>query len=160
MRKDTKRYANCGVFPNSLHEECTSAWNIVSDMRTNAQNEKESERALKLMLWLPHGLLHEHTQGGKNGNKRFREMARRFSLWRQRDISGLMKGWKLEALKADRTLSKVEVKKERNDMGRIDRALRLIRKGAISWARKALESMGLGYLSDPVMLQEHKEKFT
>ena len=44
-------------------------------------------------------------------------------------------------------------------MERIDRALRLLRKGAISRAEKALKSKGLGDLSDPEVLQRIKEKF-
>ena len=36
--------------PSSLQEGWTVAWNVVSDLRTNTQNEEESGRALKWLL--------------------------------------------------------------------------------------------------------------
>ena len=75
-------------------------------------------------------------------------------------MSGMLKVWKLAALKAERRLSKAEARQGRNDIGKNDRALRLLRKGAISRAGKALESKGMGDLSDPEVLKELKEKFS
>ena len=83
--------------PNSLQEESITSWNVVNDLRSNAQTKEEMERALKWLMWPPHVLLHEPTLGGKNGNMLFTKIARRFSMWRQRDMNGLMNGWKLAA---------------------------------------------------------------
>jgi hypothetical protein len=139
--------------PNSLHEEWTTAWNVVRDLLINARTEEESEYASKWLLWLLHGLLHETMRCGKNGNMQFREMARRFSMWRQRDMRGIFKVWKLAALKAERRISKAKARQIRTDMGRIDRALRLLRKGTILRAGKTLESKGLGGQSDREVLK-------
>jgi hypothetical protein len=45
-------------------------------------------------------------------------------------------------------MEKAKARKEKGDMARISRAVRLIRRGAISRAGKALESKGLGDLTD------------
>ncbi len=45
-------------------------------------------------------------------------------------------------------MSKASARKEKGERSRISRAIRLIRRGAISKAGKALESKGMGDLSD------------
>jgi hypothetical protein len=74
-------------------------------------------------------------------------------------MSGLMKRCKLATLKAKRRLSKAEARKGRSDQARVDRALRLLRIGVISRARKALESKKLGDMSDVEILRQLKDKF-
>ncbi len=69
-------------------------------------------------------------------------------MWRQRDIQGLMKAWRHAAIDAENRMAKANVRKEKADMARINRAIRLIRPGAVSRVGKALESKGLGYLTD------------
>jgi hypothetical protein len=44
-------------------------------------------------------------------------------------------------------------------MARVDKALRLLRKVSISRAGKALESKGLGDMTDAEVLQQLREKF-
>jgi hypothetical protein len=53
--------------------------------------EEENERALKWILWLPQGLLHAPQRGGKNGARQYMELARRFVMWRQKGMLGLVK---------------------------------------------------------------------
>jgi hypothetical protein len=65
----------------------------------------------------------------------------------------------MAALKAKRILSKAEARQGRGEMGRIDKSLMLLRKGAISRAGKELESKELGDLSDLEVLRQLKEKF-
>ncbi len=59
-------------------------------------------------------------------------------MWRQRDMLGLVKAWKLAAVAAEKRLSKAEAKKARGDNALIARAIKLLRRGAISRA-------GLGF---------------
>ena len=53
--------------PNSLQDEWTKAWNDVNRMRDGAETEEIRDIALKWILWLPHGLLHALSRGGKKG---------------------------------------------------------------------------------------------
>jgi hypothetical protein len=135
--------------PNSLQEEWTEAWNTVHMMRQTACTEEETERALKWILWLPQGLLHAPQRGGNNGARQYRDLARRFVMWRQRDMIGLMKNWKMAAIKAERRHTRAAARKAKGEAARINRAIRLLRRGAISRAGQALESKGLGDLNDP-----------
>jgi hypothetical protein len=66
--------------PSTLQEEWTEAWNVAHELRRSAIIEEENERALKWVLWMPQGLLHTPTRGGKNGKRQYKEMARRFVL--------------------------------------------------------------------------------
>jgi hypothetical protein len=50
--------------PNTLREECTNAWNMPHELQRAAITEEEKERALKLVMWMPQGLLHALTKGG------------------------------------------------------------------------------------------------
>jgi len=136
--------------PNSLQDEWTKAWNDVQRMRDAARTNDEREMArLKWELWLPQGLLHAPSRGGQKGTRQFRELARRFVMWRHKDIMGLMKVWKGAVVAVKRKMSKAKARKERGDKSRIERAMRLLRHGAISRTGKALESMGLGDFEDP-----------
>jgi hypothetical protein len=132
------------IIPNSLQEEWTEAWNTVHRMRQAARTDEENERALKWILWLPQGLLHAPQRGGKNGARQYKELARRFVMWRQRDMLGLVKKWKMAAVTTEKRLSKAGTKKAKGDQARVARAIRLLRRSAISRAGAALESKGLG----------------
>ncbi len=90
------------IIPNSLQEEWTEAWNAAHRLRQAEVTEEERERALKWILWLPQGLLHAPRRGGKNGTRQYMELARRFVMWRQRDMLGLMKAWKMAAIAAEK----------------------------------------------------------
>jgi hypothetical protein len=70
------------LIPNTLQEEWTNARNVIHELRRAAIAEEEKERALKWMLWMPQGLLHAPTRGGKNRTRQFKELARRLVLWR------------------------------------------------------------------------------
>jgi len=134
--------------PNSLQDEWTGAWNTVYRMREEALTDEERDRALKWILWLPQGLLHASSRGGKKGARQYREMARRFVAWRKRDMQALLKIWRLAAVTAEKRMTKAKARKVKGDNARIERAVRLMRKGAISRAGKALESKGLGDMDD------------
>ena len=69
-------------------------------MRDRAETDEIRDRALKWILWLPHGLLHASSRGGKKGSRLFRDLARRIVMWRQRDMMGLMKAWRQVAITA------------------------------------------------------------
>jgi hypothetical protein len=144
--------------PNSLQEEWTKAWNDVNRMRDGAETDEIRDRALKWILWLPHGLLHATNRGGKKGARQFRDLARRFVMWRQRDMTGLMKAWRQAAITAEKRMEKARARKEKGDRARVSRAIRLIRRGAISRAGKALESKGLGDLTDGSIWDQIKAK--
>jgi hypothetical protein len=90
------------IIPNSLHDEWTEAWNDAHMHRQSAVTEEERERALKWILWLPQGLLHAPRRGGKGGARQYMELARRFLMWRQRDMLGLVKAWKTAANVAEK----------------------------------------------------------
>jgi hypothetical protein len=55
-------------------------------------------------------------------------------MLRQRDILGLMKAWRQAALTTEKRMEKARARKEKGDMARISRAVKLIRRGAISRA--------------------------
>ena len=76
-------------------------------------------------------------------------MAKRFVLWRQKDMLGLVKSWKVAATTAEKRLSKARARKAKGGQARIARAMRLLRRGAISRAGHARESKGLGDLDNP-----------
>jgi len=97
---------------------------------------------------MPPGLIHASSRGGKKGAMQFKDLARRFVMWRRRDMQGLMKAWRQATIAAEKKMEIAKVRKELGDMARISRAVRLIRRGAISRAGKALESRGLGDLAD------------
>ena len=118
-------------------------------MRDAAKNDEERDMALKWTLWIPQGLLHTPIRGEQNGARQFRELARRFVMWRQKDVMGLIRGWKGAVVDNDKRMTKAKARKERGERSRIDRAIRLLRHGAISRAGKAIESMGPGDLEDP-----------
>ena len=55
----------------------------------------------------------------------------------------------MAAVKAEKRMTKVKARKEKGEKAKIDRSVRLLRKGAISRAGKAMESKDLGDLYDP-----------
>jgi hypothetical protein len=77
--------------------------------------EEENERALKWILWLPQGLLYAPKRGGKNGTRQYKELARRFIMWRQKDMLGLVKAWKMAAVTAEKRLPKAAARKAKGD---------------------------------------------
>ena len=137
------------VIPNSLQVEWTEAWNAAHKLRPEAMTEEENARALKWILWLPQGLLHAPQRGGKNGARQYRELARRFVMWRQKNMLDLVKTWKMAAMTAEKRMTKAGARKAKGDEARIARAIRLLRRGAISRPGHALESKGLGDLDNP-----------
>jgi hypothetical protein len=139
--------------PISLQEKWTEAWNVANQLRRSATSEKDKERALKWLLMLPHGLLHAPTRGRSNRTRQCKEMARRFVLWMQRDMEGLIKLWRHATAKAHNLLTTRQVRTAKGERARIDRAMRLLGKGSISRAGKAQESKGLGDLRNPEVLQ-------
>jgi hypothetical protein len=76
---------------------------------------------------LPHGLLHTSSRGGEKGERQFRDLARRFVIWRQRDMDGLMKAWRQTSIAAEKRMEKVRARKEKGDRAMINMAVRLIR---------------------------------
>ena len=132
------------IIPNSLQDEGTEAWNDAHMQRQLAVTEEERDRALKWIMWLPQGLLHAPRRGGKSGARQYRELlARRFVMWRQRDMLGLVKAWKMATIAAEKRLSKPGAKKAKGDQAMISRAIKLLRRGAISREGQALESKGI-----------------
>ena len=85
-------------------------------------------------------------------------MARRFVMCRKRNMKGLIKIWQAAAIKARIRLTKREERQHKVDRARMDRAIRLLRKGAISRAWKSLESKGLGNLRSPEILRQMRDK--
>ena len=63
-------------------------------------------------------------------------------------MRGFMKAWRQATITAEKIMEKAKARKEKGDMTRISKAVRLIQRGAISRAGKALESKGLGDLAD------------
>jgi len=127
-------------------------------MRDGAERDEIRDKALKWILWLPHGLLYASRRGGKKGARQFRDLARRFVMWRQRDMKGLIKAWRQATISAEKRMEKAKARKEKGDRARISRAVRLIRRGAISRASKALESKGLGDLTDGSVWEQIEAK--
>jgi hypothetical protein len=119
-----------------------------------ARTDEENERALKWILWLPQGLLHAPQREGKNGARQYKEVARRFVMWRQRDMVEIVKKWKMAAVTAEKRLSKAGAKKAKGDQARVAWAITLLRRGAISRAGAALESKGLGDLENPKIWEQ------
>jgi len=113
-------------------------------MRDGAETDEIRDKALKWILWLPHGLLHASSREGKKGARQFRDLARRFVMWRQRDMTELMKAWRQAAIMAEKRMEKARARKEKGDRARVNRAIRLIRRVAISRADKALQKQGSG----------------
>jgi hypothetical protein len=64
-------------------------------------------------------------------------------------MHGLLKTWRMMVVAAEKRMTKAKARKAKGEKARIDKAVRLLRKGAISRARKALESKGRGDLDDP-----------
>jgi hypothetical protein len=125
--------------PNTLQEEWKDVWNVAHEITKTVVTEVDKERALEWIPWMSQGLLHAPTRGGKNGTRKFKEIAGRFVLWKQRDMEGLIKLWQQARIKAANKLSTKEATNLKGDMARIDRAMRLLRKGAVSRAAKAME---------------------
>jgi hypothetical protein len=144
--------------PNSLQTESTEAWNAVHRLRQATMTEAENERALKWILWLPQGLLHAPQRGGKNGTRQYKEPARRFVMWRQKDMLGLIKAWKMAVVTAEKRLAKARARKAEEDQARIARAIRLLRECAIYRAGQTLESKGLGDLDNPKIWEQLQRK--
>jgi hypothetical protein len=98
------------------------------------------------------------SRAAKGSHKQYRELARRFVRWRQRNMLAIVKAWKIAAVSAEKRLSKPGARKAKKDQARIARANRLLRKGAISRAGHALESKGIGDLEDPEIWEQMKRK--
>jgi hypothetical protein len=107
---------------------------------------------------MPQGLLHAPTRGGNNGSRQYKELARRFVMWRQRDMGELIKIWQAATIKARNILTKRDEMRQKGNRARIDMVMRLLRKGAISKAGKALESKGLGDLRNHEIIQQLRGK--
>ncbi len=73
-------------------------------------------------------------------------------------MMGLMKAWKQAGVAAEKRLNKAGAKKAKEENARIARAIKLLRRGAISRAGQALESKGIGDLSDPEIWEQMKAK--
>jgi hypothetical protein len=58
-------------------------------------------------------------------------------------MQGLVKAWKAAAIAAEKRLSKPGARKAKGDQARIARAIKLLRRGAISRAGHALEIKGI-----------------
>ena len=69
-------------------------------------------------------------------------------------MEGLIRTWQQVSIKASNMLSKRESGINKSNKARIDRVMRMLRKGAVSRAAKAMESTGLGDLSDPELIQQ------
>jgi len=113
---------------------------------------------MKWILWLPQGLPHAPQRGGKNGTRQYKELARRFVMWRQNDMLGLIKTWKMAGVTAEKRLTKAGARKAKGDQARIARAIMLLRRGAISRAEQALESKALGDLDNPEIWEQLQRK--
>ena len=103
-------------------------------MRNGSETEEIQGMASKRILWLPHGLLHATSRGGKKGASQLRDLAKRFVMWRQRDMLGVMKTWRQATITAEKRMEKAKARNEKGDKARINIAIRLIRRGAISRA--------------------------
>ena len=67
-------------------------------------------------------------------------------------MEGLLRTWQHSSIKASNMPSNGKARSNNTDRARIDIAMGLLRKGAISRATKAMESKGLGDLSDPELV--------
>ena len=144
--------------PSSLQEEWTYAWNCIHRFRAAAVTQEDKDRALKWILSLPQGLLHAPGRGGKDGLRQYRELTSRFVMWRRRQMAGLIEKRKRAVAEAkSKQTGRLERAQTYNDK-RVTKANRLIRRGAISRARRALESKGLGDLTNPVILAQMQAK--
>ena len=74
------------------------------------------------------------TKRGQNGRRQYKELAMRFVLWRQKDMLGLIKTWKMAAVTVEKILSRAGARKAKGDQARIARAISLLRRCAISRA--------------------------
>ena len=70
----------------------------------------------------------------------------------------MIKIWKMAGIKAERRVSKDDARKAKGDKARIARAIRLLRRGAISRAGQALETKGLGNLDNPEIWEQMQSK--
>jgi hypothetical protein len=70
-------------------------------------------------------------------------------MWRQKGMLGLIKAWKMAAVTEEKRLSKAGARKAKGDQARIARAIKILRRDAISRAGQALESKGLGDIDNP-----------
>ena len=79
------------------------------------------------------------TEGGGDGARQYTELARKFGMWRQRGMLGLVKAWKMAAVTAEKRLTmKAGARKAKGDQARTARAIKLLRRGAISRAGQTL----------------------
>ena len=72
-------------------------------------------------------------------------------------MPGLVKAWKMTSIAAEKRLSKPGAKKAKGDQAKIARAIKLLRRGAISRARQALESKGIGDLENVEIWEQMKK---
>ncbi len=70
---------------------------------------------------------------------------------------GLVKALKMATVAAEKRLSKPGEKKAKGDQAKTARAIRLLRRGAISRAGKALESKGIGELDNDEIWDQMKK---
>ena len=71
---------------------------------------------------------------------------------------GLVKAWKMAAIAAEKRLSKPGAKKAKGDQARIARAIRLLRRGAISRVGQLLENKGIGNMDNGEIWVKMKKK--
>ncbi len=71
---------------------------------------------------------------------------------------GLVKAWKMAAVTAEKRLSKARARMAKGDQARVARAIRLLRRDAISKAGQTLESKRLVDLDNPVIWEQRQRK--
>ncbi len=71
---------------------------------------------------------------------------------------GLVKAWRQAAVAVEKRLTKAGTKKAKGENARISRAIKPLRRGAISRAGHALESKGTGDLYNPEIWEQMKAK--
>ena len=74
-----------------MQEKWTDAWNFVHKCRESGVTQKGKDKAVKWLLWLPHGLLHSLARGGEVGLSQCRDLANILVLWIQIDMAEIIR---------------------------------------------------------------------
>ena len=146
--------------PHQHREVWTWAWGHVLRRIDQASDDKELDRGLMWLCFLPQALLRRPKRGGQSGRGL---VAERFNCLVRRDWGALVDLWERDKILA-RQLNNREKNRNNNSSEEITdkkrrEVLKLLAKGQVSRAVGKINSRGLANVEDPGVMEQLQAKY-
>ena len=155
-------FAMLDEVPMQHQEMWGEAWSQVLQRLEEAGTDEEETRALKWFMFLPQALLRKASRGGRAGRG---QVARRFNALVRGDWGAVVVFWLKDKERREGGARQTHRQGDRDggeedETERVRReAVKLISKGQISKAVSRLNSHGVADISDPIIMQQLREKY-